>query len=84
MTPKWLRMTRAEHARTFHSGATRLGAGFWLDTAGDLHVSVPELLDLVALPDTPTNRADARRIITEVLQRQLPGAPLVLVLDDDE
>ena len=38
-------------------GSTRVAPGIWLDAHGAVHFSVPELLALINLEDTPGNRS---------------------------
>ena len=52
-----------------YRGAVRLAPGIWLDARGDVHWSVPELLALVDLEDTPENR-EAVAAIAENVARQ--------------
>jgi hypothetical protein len=59
-----VKLTPREHAETFFPGARRIAPGLWLDGFGDLHFSVPELLALVDLEDTPENREAVVEIAT--------------------
>lgn len=47
---------------------TRIAPGIWMDRDGGVHWSVPELLALVDLPDTPENRAAVFAIVRDVAQ----------------
>jgi len=58
-------------------GSTRIAPGLWRDRHGHLHVSIPELLALVELEDTPANRAEVERIAREAWSRNVPGAIIV-------
>ena len=59
------RLTREEAARQA-AGAFRVAPGIWIDRAGGLHWSVPELLAFVDLPDTPEHRAAIVATLQEV------------------
>jgi hypothetical protein len=47
----------------------RIAPGIWEDADGHVHWSIPELLSLVGLDDTPENQQAARRIIEESLRK---------------
>lgn len=55
----------------------RLAPGFWVDEAGDLHVSLPELLAELGLPDTEAARAELNGIIRQELARVIPRTEIV-------
>ena len=55
----------------------RIAPGLWEDAAGDLHISVPELLALVNLEDTPDNRALAAEMARSVIREKLPKNMIV-------
>lgn len=59
-------LTPAQYADQLR-GATRVAPGIWIDRQGGVHFSIPELLALVDLPDTPANRAEVVRTITRTL-----------------
>ena len=61
-------------------GHTRIAPGIWLDRDGDVHYSIPELLALVQLADTPENRA----AVAEEIARSLRAAGAVVILQDRE
>jgi hypothetical protein len=61
-------LTKAEKEAQW-DGATYVAPGIWLDKDGNLHLSVPELLALVQLPDTPANRAAVTAIARVAAQR---------------
>jgi hypothetical protein len=56
------KLTDAE-IRDQRRGGTRVAAGIWLDRAGRIHVSIPELLELFDLANTPENRAAVDTIV---------------------
>ena len=58
-------------------GSRRIAPGIWLDVDGDLHYSVPELLALVDLEDTPANREQVVRTITESIRETLGAVPII-------
>ena len=47
-------------------GSTPLARGVWVDRAGAMHFSVPDLLAFFGVPDTPENRAVMEEQIHEV------------------
>ena len=55
----------------------RLAPGVWTDKDGGLHFSLPELLALFELEDTPENRAIATDNIRAMLREQCPDAKIV-------
>jgi len=61
----------------FFAGARRIAPGIWLDGDGDLHFSVPELLALVELPDTPDNREVVYQLVEDLLRGAHPTATIV-------
>lgn len=61
-------------------GHTRIAPGIWMDRDGDVHYSIPELLALVQLPDTPENRA----VVAEMIARDLRAAGAVVIVQDLE
>jgi hypothetical protein len=75
-------VTRAE-AEAQQVGSTRIAPGLWRDRAGCLHVSVPELLALVDLPDTPANREAVIRVVEETWgQAHDSGRPIQIIRQD--
>jgi hypothetical protein len=66
------------------AGSVRLGPGVWVDRAGGLHFSIPELLAFFGEADTPANRAAMEAIALEVFQRECPDAKVVLQDDVEE
>lgn len=59
------RLTQEEFDRQLR-GSTRIAPGIWLDAHGDVHWSVPELLAMVDLEDTPENREAIAEIAIRV------------------
>jgi hypothetical protein len=55
----------------------RIAPGIWEDVQGNPHWSIPELLQLFDLEDTPENRARVTDTIREVLLRKNPHATIV-------
>jgi len=55
----------------------RLAPGIWTDANGDLHFSLPELLALFDLPDTPENRAIATENIKAMMLKENPDVEIV-------
>jgi hypothetical protein len=56
-------ITPAEVARQQAGAQERIATGFWRDANGHVHVSIPELLDMVGLEHTPENIAECERAI---------------------
>lgn len=61
-------------------GATYIAPGIWRDRNGGIHYSVPELLEIVELPDTPENRAAVAALVRRTLEAQ--GASLVILQEE--
>ncbi len=55
----------------------RISPGIWEDKDGNVHFSLPELLALFELEDTPENRAIATENIKEMLRKQHPEVIIV-------
>ena len=72
--------TTAAHARRYFPGSVRIAPGLWIDGEGNPHWSVPELLALVDLPDTPENRAAVIRLARESMDEHLPETEPILIL----
>lgn len=58
-------------------GSRRVAPGIWLDANGDVHFSVPELLALVDLADTPENREAVVEMAIETFRAQNPTVPII-------
>lgn len=59
------------------AGGRRVAPGLWLDANGHVHWSVPELLALVALPDTPANREAVTQLVIDTWGAQAPDIPII-------
>lgn len=59
-------------------GSTRIAPGVWVDRAGGLHFSLPELLALMNVEDTPANRAELEQYVRDVLAVECPDAKVVV------
>jgi len=55
----------------------RIAPGFWEDAEGHPHWSIPELLELVNLPDTPENCARVTAMIREQVLKVNPEASII-------
>ena len=64
-------------------GSTRIAPGIWQDRHGGIHFSVPELLALVELSDTPEHREAVVRMVREQFEAA-GGAPNALIIQDPE
>jgi hypothetical protein len=49
----------------------------WADADGNLHVSVPELLEVFGWPDDAEHREQVKETVRAVLARQYPGLPII-------
>ena len=67
-------LTEQEFDQKYRQGGRRLAPGFWVDRDGALHVSIPELLALADLPDTPEDRAAVQRIVDDIIVEHLPAS----------
>lgn len=52
--------------------AKRIAPGIWEDVDGHVHFSIPELLQLVDLPDTPENQARVLAMAKDVFAKHAP------------
>lgn len=55
----------------------RHAPGIWEDRDGNVHFSLPELLELFELEDTPENRRIATENIRAMIRKQNPDATIV-------
>ena len=55
----------------------RIGPGVWVDQAGALHWSIPELLTHFGWPDDAEHRQWVERVIKEKVLEQWPGTRIV-------
>lgn len=55
----------------------RVAPGIWIDADGNSHLSIPELLALVELPDTEENRANVLRTIEDVIRKNNPSGQIL-------
>jgi hypothetical protein len=80
-TPPDLRRVVSQHEiDEQRRGSTRIAPGIWRDKDGDLHYSIPELLAMVDLDDTPANREQVVRTCTA----QLRALGLTIIRQDPE
>lgn len=61
----------------------RIAAGIWEDQLGNYHWSVPEMMKLVELDDTPANRAACIKILKETLAK-LPNTKTIFRESPDD
>lgn len=59
------------------SGSTRIATGIWRDRDGCVHISVPELLELFDIADTPENRERCVQTVQQALLDEHPDAILI-------
>jgi len=50
-----------------------LGPGMWVDDEGEMHVSIPDLLEAFGWPDDDEHRATCERVVRQVICEQYPG-----------
>jgi hypothetical protein len=55
----------------------RLGPGIWIDQEGTPHWSIPELLAMVDLPDTPENRDAVKSMLRATMLKANPQATII-------
>jgi hypothetical protein len=55
----------------------RYAPGFWEDMNGHMHISAPEILAHLGLPDTAENRDLAMEMVKEVLRDKSPDTMVV-------
>jgi len=55
----------------------RIAPGIWQDVEGNPHFSIPELLALVGLPDTPEHHDRLKASLRELLASEMPEAKIV-------
>jgi len=55
----------------------RIAPGIWEDGDGNIHWSVPELLRMVALPDTPENREAVMAIVRQAVGAVRPDVQFI-------
>lgn len=55
----------------------RIAPGIWEDRAGHIHWSIPELLKMVDLPETPENMAKVRAMLEEQMKTANPGVKII-------
>ena len=48
----------------------RIAPGIWEDEDGHIHYSIPELLDIAGLEDTPDNREEVKAMIRDMIKEQ--------------
>lgn len=57
--------------------AYRLDEGAWVDTDGNLHFSVPDILAHFGVEDTPENRQVMMMQLQDILSKECPHAKIV-------
>ncbi len=62
----------------------RLAPGAWVDKAGALHFSAPEILAELGMPDTEENRAGIMELMREILAEKCPQAEVIMRQSPDE
>jgi len=75
-------MTPAE-IDTMREGGTRLAPGIWKDGEGNLHFSIPELLQFFGWPNDPLHEEIARAIIISALEQQYPDTTVIETTETD-
>ena len=71
------RFLSAQEIDNFRRGGHYLAPGIWVDRAGGLHFSIPELLALFGWPDDATHRAIVLQAVRDVAARQAPDCELI-------
>ena len=61
-------MITDREAEAQRAGGTRIATGIWVDASGHIHFSIPELLAMVDLPNTPENRDRVVEMAAAIVQ----------------
>lgn len=75
LTADLTRIVTPQEMDAQRAGSTRLAPGVWVDADGDVHFSVPELLAMVDLEDTPANREEVAQMVAGIMRRH--GLPII-------
>jgi len=62
-------VTEEDFDERYRRDGRRLAPGFWVDRHGQLHISIPELLAVAKLPESPEDRAAVLQIVNEFIER---------------
>jgi len=54
----------------------RIGPGIWIDLDGNTHLSIPELLAMVDLEDTPENRQAVEAMALKIVLEKFPESEI--------
>lgn len=69
-------------------GRNKLGKqivpGIWEDADGHPHFSIPDLLALFDLPDTPENHEIVKAMLVDLLKKNSPNAPVIFRKSPDD
>ena len=57
--------------------AANLGSGMWIDADGNLHFSIPDMLDSFGLPHTEENWNAMKQIAMEIVKKESPNTPII-------
>jgi hypothetical protein len=76
------RIVTPRQTREQLADATRLAPGVWVDRENGLHFSVPELLAVMNVRDTPENRDVLLIIIRDHLAALYPDATVVEQIEE--
>jgi hypothetical protein len=64
---------RRKHASLLRNQMKRrIAPGIWEDMEGGIHWSIPELLAMVGLPNTPENEQHVRAMMVELVRKHAP------------
>lgn len=55
----------------------RIAPGIWEDQKGQTHFSIPELLALHDLEDTPENHVEVNKMLVELMKKHHPNTPVL-------
>lgn len=76
------RVVTPKQTREQLAGARRLGPGVWVDVDNGLHFSVPELLAVLRVRDTPENRDVLMVIIRDLLAEWYPDVNAIEQIEE--
>lgn len=62
----------------------RITTGIWEDANGHIHFSIPDLLALFDLPNTPENQEEVKTMLMDLMKKNRPNAPVIFRKSPDD